>query len=105
MKEGESAKCRVETLNETCPASNQYGARVFYRLPEALDYLEIRAKREPFRLMHYAQSPAIEGYVFAPFAISEQNPFWLIPNDETIRHEIGEPEWQCPRAERCEGDT
>lgn len=105
MKEDESAKCRVETLNETCPASNQYGARVFYRLPEALDYVEIRAKREPFRLMHYAQSSAIEGYVFAPFAISEQNPFWLIPNDETIRHEIGEPEWQRPRAERCEGDT
>ena len=82
-----------------------WGRVCFIVYRKALDYVEIRAKREPFRLMHYAQSPAIEGYVFAPFAISEQNPFWLIPNDETIRHEIGEPEWQRPRAERCEGDT
>ena len=66
MKEDESAKCRVETLNETCPASNQYGARVFYRLPEALDYVEIRAKREPFRLTHYVSIANNRGICFRP---------------------------------------
>ena len=55
MKENGSAKCRVETLNEACSAGEGYSARVFYRLPEAVDYAEIRAKREPLRLTHYAQ--------------------------------------------------
>ena len=105
MKENGSAKCRVETMNETCPTSEGYYARVFYRLPEAVDYLEIRAKCEPLRLEHYAQLTAAEGYVFAPFTLSEQNPFWLIPADETIRHKVDAPVLQVPKAERCEGDT
>lgn len=105
MKENGSAKCRVETLNEACSASEGYCARVFYRLPEAVDYVEIRAKREPLRLTHYAQLTAAEGYVFAPFTLSEQNPFWLVPADEKIRHKVEIPVTQSPKAERCEGDT
>ena len=68
----------------------------FYRLPEAVDYVEIRAKREPLRLTHCAQLTAAEGYVFAPFTLSEQNPFWLIPADEKIRHKVEIPVTQSP---------
>ena len=105
MKENGSAKCRVETLNETCPTNDGYCARVFYRLPEAEDYVEIQAKHEPLGLEHYAQLTTAEGYVFAPFTVSEQNPFWLIPADEKIRRKVAPPVWQLPKAERCEGDT
>ena len=97
MKENGSAKCRVETLNEACSAGEGYCARVFYRLPEAVDYVEIRAKREPLRLTHYAQLTAAEGYVFAPFTLSEQNPFWLIPADDKIRHKVENPCYAIPQ--------
>ena len=54
---------------------------VAYRLPEAKDYVYIRSQKTPIVLSTYTELVGKEGFVVAPFAISESTPLLLIQPD------------------------
>lgn len=54
---------------------------VAYRLPEAKDYVYIRSQKAPIVLSTYTELVGKEGFVVAPFAISESTPLLLIQPD------------------------
>ena len=58
----------------------------YYRLPYANTYTRlIQRNGEPLRLLSYAQLDGQEGFVFAPFSITEECPGIMICNlNQTI---------------------
>ena len=51
----------------------------YYRLPYADTYTRlIQRNGEPLRLLSYAQLDGQEGFVFAPFSITEECPLLLL---------------------------
>ena len=54
---------------------------VAYRLPEAKDYVYIRSQKAPIVLSTYTDLVGKEGFVVAPFAISESTPLLIIQPD------------------------
>ena len=55
----------------------------YYRLPYADTYTRlIQRNGEPLRLLSYAQLDGQEGFVFAPFSITEECPLLLLQPDE-----------------------
>lgn len=66
----------------------------YYRLPYANTYTRlIQRNGEPLRLLSYAQLDVQEGFVFAPFSITEECPLLLLQPDEiTEGIEVGTEE-------------
>ena len=66
----------------------------YYRLPYANTYTRlIQRNGEPLRLLSYAQLDGQEGFVFAPFSITEECPLLLLQPDEiTEGIEVGTEE-------------
>lgn len=76
------------------------GARVCYRLPDASDYIEICTKRMPQQIFDIAALQGKEGFVFAPFELSDSSPLWLIHADAFVEHSIIASGLRKPVAER-----
>ena len=57
-------------------------ATVVYRLPDTDHYVRIRSRHEPLRLSSCEELNGQQGFVFSPFAVSEDTPLLLIRPDE-----------------------